>query len=422
MIFKQYLTKRLPLMLHDYIIVALCGALIFSTFYPLISKDFLVVAGILWVKLIDIEKLKQLFKNKAIIFLFLFYVYNLISFFWTPDKEHYYSWISDTFYFLLLPILLIATTSTKLVSKRYIRLFLFLVFMNELISYGIFLHLWLSIKDGYPVYFMHHSAYSVILCIAILLTYYELLHSNDNKYIKLIYSFFLITMLGNLILSGGRIGQVTLLISAFILFLSTSKQEHKNHIIFTTFFMTFLLGISFVLYPQFQDRTVKMYTEVRSTIENNNYETSIGNRLFSYVLTEKFISDRNNIIFGEGSGSTNIIKNKIIQKYYSTDMEAFRQDHLHQYFLNTFFETGLFGLALFILFIYYLAKSQVVSVELKNIKITIVSILVISNLFDRILFERSTMLVFALFIGLIIADQTKMFDIKMYSVSKERNK
>lgn len=391
------------LKLIHYITFTLFGYVAFATFYPLISKDFLVIATILWLKFIDYNKLKYLLQNKTIQFFLLFFIYNSITYIWTPDKKHYFDWILDNFYFFLLPMILIATTATEKTIKLYIKIFLFIMFANEIISYGIFFHLWLSFKDDFPIYFMFHIPYSVILSMTILITYYELLSSQDNIFLKIIYSIFLVTMLGNLVLSGGRTGQITLLASTIIFLVITSNKQHKKHIGITFIVMSLLLSVSFFTYPQFQKRTAQIYTETMGSIENQNFNTSIGNRLLSYVLVQKFIADKD-MIFGEGTGSKNIIKNQLIDKYFPhKHYDAYHHDHLHEYYLDTFFEVGLVGIILFVLFIYHLSKSASYSKEMKNIKVILIIVLLISSLFDRILLMRSAMLIFALFIGLIIA-------------------
>lgn len=400
---KQIVNILKKFELNQYITVLLYGSIICATFNPLKSKIFLVIAGILWIKTITQQDLKVFLSNKAVIFLLLYYFYNLLSFIWTEHTRFYYDWISNNFYFFLLPFILFATIATKKTIRTFTKLFLLTVFVNEIISYGIELHLWLYPKDGFPVFFMNHIPYSVIICLAILITYYELLHSEDNKVIKFFYIVFLITMTGNLVLSGGRTGQVTLIASLIIYFLWALNKKHRKHIITTFVLLIGMFTIAYFSFPQFQQRTKDIYIDINQAISQQNYNTSVGNRLLSYVIAVKFIEHKD-IIFGEGTGMTNSIKNQLLQKYFpDKKLNAYHYTHLHQYYLNTFVETGLIGLFLFFSFIYFLAKIDTHNNEMHNIKIILIAVILISDMFDRIMLVRTTMLAFSLFAGLIIA-------------------
>lgn len=389
--------------LNQYITVLLYGSILCATFNPLKSKIFLVIAGILWIKDITLKDLKVFLSSKAVIFLLLYYFYNLISFIWTAHTRFYYDWISNNFYFFLLPFILFATIATEKTIRIFTKLFLFTVFVNEVISYGIELHLWLHPKNGFPVFFMYHIPYSVIISLAILITYYELLHSKDNRLTKFLYITFLITMTGNLILSGGRTGQATLIASLVIYFLWALNKKHRKHIIATFALLVGFFVITYFIFPQFQQRTKDIYVDINQAILQQNYNTSVGTRLLSYLIAIKFIEHKN-IVFGEGTGMTDSVKNELLHKYFpNKKLNAYHYTHLHEYYLNTFVETGIVGLFLFFGFIYFLAKTDTHNNEMRNIKIMLIAVILISDMFDRIMLVRTTMLAFSLFAGLIIA-------------------
>ena len=76
--------------------------------------------------------------------------------------------------YLLLPMWIISVSLTGKYIKYVINSFLFSMLINEIIAYGILFGWWLELSQGYPVYFMPHVFYSVLLSLTIMLMLYNI--------------------------------------------------------------------------------------------------------------------------------------------------------------------------------------------------------------------------------------------------------
>jgi O-antigen ligase len=354
------------------------------------------------VKYINIQMLKQTLRQPIIKIMLITFFYMLISLSWSPDFQEGKGIVQNYVFYFLFPILVFSLIPDKKYIYMLIKVFVFTMFVNEIISYGILFDFWGSLDNlGFPTPFMHHTAYSMVVTIAIFIIGYELTQTRELR-LRIIYFIFLLTMSGNLIISGGRNGQVTLFFIAFILALGYFRKSYKKALaLFLAPVIVFI--IAFFSYDQFQDRTIRIYTDTVSVIEKRDFRTSFGNRLFAFFIAEKYLEDYNFLV-GEGVGSIKITKNNILEKHFTDTIHTnTTYTHFHQYYVSTLVQYGLIGLTLLFLLFYYFYKIKISDPKMNYIKILILLVMMISNLADGMLFIRSTMIIFAIFIGLILA-------------------
>ena len=378
--------------------------LFMTTFHHKLGKGLLLIT--LLFAIVQHVKLPMLvirLKEPLFIVMLTTLAYMTLSLIWTPDFHEGQGNVKNYLIYFILPIFTFSLISHKKQIHQLIKVFILAMFVNELISYSILFGFFggSAAFDGYPTPFIHHSLYSIFVIIALFIIGYEFIYTKKILH-KFIYLFFLLTMSGNLVISGGRNGQVTLILVIFVFALNYFRHSYKKALLL-------LLGpllvffIAYQTYDQFNDRLNKIYTDTEKVFLEQNYDTSFGNRLFSYILAEQYLKDYN-YIRGEGAGSTRRIKNEIIDNNFSQAKQTARQyAHFHQYYISTLVQYGIIGLLLLLLFFYYLFKLKINNPEINYIRYVILLIMIFSNLSDGMMFTRSTMLIFALFIGLILA-------------------
>ena len=196
----------------------------FVSFNPSIGKTLINNMFYVWLLTLNFKNIFYYLKsNKIFLLIVVFFVWISFSTFITPTTN-YYNYDNFVKYFLL-PILIIST-SIKTEYIRYLIIsFIGGMFINELISYGIYFEL---IKEKFlgfsingnksnPVPFLtSHIEYTQFLSLTAIMSLFAIFKVN-NKFIRLILIIFLITMITNLFLTTGRTGQFTLLMSSIIL-------------------------------------------------------------------------------------------------------------------------------------------------------------------------------------------------------------
>jgi hypothetical protein len=284
--------------------------------------------------------------------------------------------------------------------------FIFGMVLNELISYGILFGLWLHPTDGYPVYFMHHVYYSVLLSFVEMLLIYRVLHQK-KIIVKILTLIFIMTMFGNLVISGGRTGQITLFITFIATFLIYKKVTWKS--IASVFLLPIVaIFVTYMIYTPFQERMNLFVDDTKTAFYNNNYDTSFGNRIFAYVITAKRLEVENvtTILFGGGIDNSIKQKNELIQHYFPTTKNM-QMDTMqfHSSYVDMVWWTGLVGLSFLIMFFISIFRIKIVDDEMRYIKVAFFFTLVLANLPDMTIENQYIMIMTAIFVGLFLAQE-----------------
>jgi O-antigen ligase len=391
------------------ILIALIIVFSFSiSFSPDIGKFLINQMFYIWLLSVDIKRILSIIKNNLLFSsILIFVLWIVISYFWSSNHDQLF-YIERVIKYLLLPLIIIVTTIKIKHIKYIIFAFLLSMFINEVISYGIFFDLWNSIFGFYvtgskhdPVPFQtSHMEYSVFVALSILLLLYSFINTK-NKYLKFISAFFTITMTINLFLSAGRSGQFTLLVAGVILIVIYFRKHYK--LLFLScllLIMTFILAFNFS--KTFHSRTIAGYNDIKSVIDNENYYSSLGIRLSSYYLIPTFI-DEVPVLYGTGFCVVNQVVHKMHMKHFDKNSTFKHQrGHLHNSYITIYVGTGLIGLVL-LLFVWFLIfKLKIKDKKISYIKYSYSLILFFAGFTENMFRQKETMFLFALFTSIII--------------------
>jgi len=312
-------------------------------------------------------------------------------------------------HYLLAPLLLMIFITS--IEKKYLQIiissFLASIFFSEIISYSIFfeiidvnyfqsLHLMYQLASPLnPTPFMHHTAYSVFLSVAILLLIHKIIHY-PNKYMKLFLIFFLISATANLFLNGGRTGQIAFILSILTYVLFRFKTNFKS-IILTLVMLITIIFTAYNTSPVFHKRVNIAITDIQK-IFTGNYNTSWGVRAASnMVAIDYLLSSPSRFIFGAGAGDAK-------KEYQDFGKENFPEhiakpttilSHLHNQYLQLWFDGTLFALLLFLTFFYYLFKLPV-SNNYKPLLYALLVVIMFSLFSDNLVFRHKSFFLFLL--------------------------
>jgi O-antigen ligase len=273
--------------------------------------------------------------------------------------------------------------------------------VSELLSYSVFFNL-IHIKNVSPQdpsVFMHHTLYSVFLAFTVGILVDRILSSDTLKH-KLIYIFFSLTITANLFINAGRTGQVIFIFVLISVLLSKSHFNYKA-ILATLFISTTVFYTAFLYSPNFQHR---MQQTIQS-IKHISYNTPIGSRIgLDIIAKDIFIK---NPILGVGAGDYLSKKAEVIDtKYKSEDMHYVKSlVHYHNQFAEFAVIAGIFGLLAYIMIWIAIMKIDIKDNHIKTIKYILITSFVLASLTDAMFHLNRPLSLFALFIGLILAQK-----------------
>lgn len=387
----------------SFIILLLMMGLAFSLAFGYIYGKYIVaLAFILWLFVVKKDDLKNILQNKIIIVFLSIILLHYISVLWSEDQSGAINYANSIVRYIFIPLLIIVTVVTKPQLKYIISAFIFGMFINEVISYLIFfdfIQTAVSLKYKYPIGFLHHVRYSVLVAFTAILILYQL-KNTTSRYMQILYAVFFITMTANLLISGGRTGYVVYFGSLFILILTYFKPNMKNILLLFVFPMiVFLVGFS--MNDKVQERASKAVKAVEYIYKNNNYNTSFGARFAFYPISVDIMKqDHNNAFLGVGAGDSKEEIKASIQRL--GNLIPVRIKHAHNSYIEMYLNVGVIGLFLYILLFILLMRVKIEDNEIDFIRQTFILVFMIATLADHLFRAKETMFFMSIFIAIII--------------------
>jgi len=358
---------------------------------------------ILWILEGNFTKKKALYKNSnVIISIGLFLSFLVFSLIWTDEIINAIMTIRR--YWYLFPLIIFMTSLQKEFIPKVLSAFIMGMFVSEVIAYGVFFELW-EFKDAIPSDpspFMNHIKYSIFLALTSLILLARIF-TDIKLRDKILYFCFFITVTGNLFLIGGRTGQLAFIISLCVLFFLSIKHKLKALVlglILNIIILTFALSFS----KTFKMRIHQAEESIYKVIKDKNYCTSIGNRVASFIVSKDIILA--DPLLGVGQEDNMKRFHEIIKEKYP-EMSCMYNHfvHTHNQYLQILTASGIIGLIIFMSIFYNILKVQVRDKYWIKIKYVYVTILVISFFPDVILDREFHLALFALIIGLLLAQE-----------------
>jgi O-antigen ligase len=297
--------------------------------------------------------------------------------------------------FLLIPIVL---TSVK---KKYIdfsvKAFLSAIFISEIASWLLYLNI-IEIRGRMshdPSPFMHHSLYSIFLAVTVFVLLTKFLKEN-NKFIKLGISLFIVSAIINLFLNGGRLGQLSFFIALCIYILLKFRVTLKT-VLLSLASIFVLWSAAYQFSPIFQKRVNDAIVSIKK-IEDGDFSSSWGNRVYALIIVKDIIVK--NPVFGVGIGNAkHIFVNQAKEYKDGYLVEGFW--HMHNQYIQILLETGIIGLLLFFFFLKVLLQMNLE----KDSKLLLYIFLIIFTIGftgESLLWHRQTFMLFNFFVAIFI--------------------
>jgi len=279
----------------------------------------------------------------------LFFILHMVGFYWLEVESinWHKSWM-----IWMIPILAVAVD--KDIARKGVYAFVIGMMLAELYVYYNIFSIWEDyLKGAYGQYLLpiSHIAYNPFLAVSVGLLLTTLL-AGQYKNLRLIVAiFFLITMVANMFMTGGRAGQLGFV----FVWLAISYYFLKNNLISLmamVISLVFVLVIAWNLSPIFKSRSLKAIEEVSlyqehvlksQEVNKKNSGTSVGLRLHFNENSLKLLKE--SPIYGYGTGSFENTYNN----YAENSLElVFKTSNPHSNHMLILVQFGILGFLIYL--------------------------------------------------------------------------
>jgi len=357
---------------------------------------------LLWVLEGDFKnKFINMKNNNLIVLIIALMALYFISLSWSDTFINGFKYSIKFWYFI--PIFVIFTSVKKEYIKYMISAFLISMLISEIISYGIFFEWW-NFKNrppNDPTPFMNHLQYSMFLAFTALLLLNKAF-IEKNIITKMGYILFFITVSINLFINGGRTGQVAFIVSLFVVGFLNIKKKFKA-VLYMLVLATSILYTGYNLSPNFKHRVDYAIKDMSEIIHKQNYCHSFGMRVGMWIVAIDIIKD--NPIVGVGVSDAMTTMRSYINEFHSDKKCAKPLPNFHNDFVQLLVQLGFIGGILYLLIFYNIFRIKIKDNEYKNLPIIFGSVYFISSMFENMIHQQFSMLLFALFVGIFVAQK-----------------
>jgi len=366
----------------------------------------IVIICVLWLFSGDYKsKFNQIINNKLMIASILFFFIHVVGLIWTEDLSWGVHIVHKMWYFIgLFPILY--TIVRKDYISHYISAFLLAISITEVCSYLVWFEIIGPFKNatvGNPTPFMSHISYNPILAFAIYLVLHEIFFNKKiTNFVFSLYSFFAISMIFNMFITGGRAGQVAFFAMLVVLIIQILDKQRIKSLI--TIFIV-IPGIFFTAYQSsdlFQQRVNLAYNQALEYHPES--DTSIGYRI-TFVRNSWEVMKENPII-GIGTGDFPMEYKKINQRNKTIIPNT---NNPHNMYILIVMQLGVIGLISMLSIFYYQIKLSFNSSNrfIRDVGITLPLLFLVIMWSDSYLLGHYTTLMYVFFSSFLYKDFEK---------------
>ena len=348
------------------------------------------------------SKFNHITSSKIMLASLFFYFLHIVGMLWTEDVEWGLHILHKMWYFLLFyPILFNIVKSENL--KYCISAFLLAISITEIFSYLIWFEIIPPFKNASvenPTPFMSHISYNPILAFAIYLVLNQIFFNKNLSNLKFnLYSFFAISMVINMFITGGRAGQVMFFAMLAILIFQFFDGKKVKSLLVIIVILPSIFFTSYQLSDLFKNRVNNAISEVVNFSQQK--ETSVGQRI-SYAINS-FEVIKENPIIGVGTGDFPIEYyriNLINSPLFSATTNP------HNMYILILMQLGLLGLISMLAIFYFQIKSSFYSPNkfIRDVGITLPLLFLVIMLSDSYLLGHYTTLMFVFFSAFLYKD------------------
>ena len=298
-------------------------------------------------------KIKSMFSEKWIIFLFIFFCWNILGMLWGENHNNS-AWIFQRLALLiLLPVLITVNFKKSTIKNSIVVLLSTLVCVSVIailqdLNYIKHLSEYFSFINSRNVVFTTYNYHNIILAFGFLLSF---LYFNNRKNSLWIHALIICCYFISVFQESGRAGQL-LIICYSIYYIIFFNKKKLIRLVFFLFAFTLVQVLAYNISDNYKNRLDTTYHRLSNIDKKETQQKEPRFVLASWTINE-FIQ-KPILGYGTGSFKYNFDKGPAYRKGYARHMTP------HNNYLFVLYELGLIGFVLLVIVFYYKIKSLIV--------------------------------------------------------------
>ena len=350
------------------------------------------------------QRVARLQRHRLSVAVLTFLALNLLSLLWSDNPAEGLRYVAKYRYLLLIPVA--ATTIRSRYRNLALIVFQIAAAASALLSLAVFAGL-LEVGGAYPGNpspTMAHLDYALVLALAALLILTRLLYEPMARSRRLLWSGLFLLAASGLAINIGRSGHLAFIGGLLILVVSWAHGRPWRVIAgVVAAVITTLLLIS-TLTSGVRTRVVESHDELRSTLIDQRYDSNLGGRVAATMVSWEIFCQHP--VLGTGVGGNMPAFRQILD----TDLVELKPAvywyrHLHNQYLQIATELGLVGLAALAWIFWALLRGPYSVRKIYTDAMVLAAVYLLGFLGEPYLHKQVTLVMFALFAGLISAEQ-----------------
>ena len=347
--------------------------------------------------------------HRLTIAVLFFLALNVSSLLWTSDPGAGIRYLTKYRYLLLIPAL---ASTIRPVYRRYaVTVFELAAGVSVVLSVGILTGLFRlgDAHPGNPSPTMAHLDYGLLLALAALLILARVFSGEMPLGRRISWAGLALFAIVGLVVNIGRAGHLAFTAGLAVLLIHLARGRRVRLVVGVPAGLAMVLLLVWFPFTTFQARVDEARAELQAAVVDHRYDSNLGGRVAAMKVAREVF--REDPIFGTGVGGNMPAFRRIIDTRYDefkTSIYWYR--HYHNQFTQIATELGLAGLLALAWIFWELIRVPGRRRETDAAALILATVYLFGFLGEPFFHKQITLVMFALFAGLISAEQLEASD------------
>jgi O-antigen ligase len=334
----------------------------------------------------------------------LFLALNFLSLLWSSDPGDGLRYVVKYRYLLLIPMV---ASSARPIYRRYsVTAFELAAGVSVMLSVGILVGM-IRLRDahpGNPSPTMAHIDFGLLLALAALMILARVLYSEMGAGRRFLWTILAILTTFGLMVNIGSAGHLAFAGGLVVLLIHWTRGRPARLIIGVGTGFALTLVLVWFLVPKFQARVGEAHTELRNAVVDERYDSNLGGRVAAMKVAREIF--RQDPFLGTGvGGNIPAFRRALDMRFKELKPSVYWYRHFHNQYAQVATELGTVGLLALAWIFWELIRVPCKRRESDAAALILATVYLLGFLGEPFFHKQITLVLFALFAGLISAEQ-----------------
>jgi O-antigen ligase len=333
-----------------------------------------------------------------------FLALNIVSLVWTSDPGGGLRYLTKYRYLLLIPM--VASSAGPIFRRYAVTAFELATGASVVLSVGILVGLF-RLRDahpGNPSPTMAHLDYGLLLALAALMILARVIYSEMNAGRRVMWIALAILTIFGLLVNIGSAGHLAFAGGLVVLLIHWGRGRPARFVIGIGAGIAVTLVLVWFLYPKMRARIDEAHTELRNAIVDQQYDSNLGGRVAAMKVAREIF--RQDPWLGTGvGGNIPAFRRALDTRFKELKPSTYWYRHFHNQYAQVATELGIVGLLALAWIFWELLRAPHGRRETDAVALILATVYLLGFLGEPFFHKQITLVMFALFAGLISAEQ-----------------